>query len=166
MIADKGDGAEARVLAPLRAAGQAAVIPPKSNRTALRDDDRDLHEARHLVENFFCTLKHHRAIATRYDKTARDFLAAIHLAATVILLNCGHALAIRVPVSQSTRVQVYHVRWQQPPKLRAYLYGRSDAATRISSSLDMTAVLPASRWMISPSRSRMSSCAKPSFQTR
>ncbi len=31
--------------------------------------------------------KQFRAIATRYDKTARNFLAAIHLAASVILLN-------------------------------------------------------------------------------
>jgi transposase len=31
--------------------------------------------------------EHVSAIATRYDKTARNFLAAIHLAATVILLN-------------------------------------------------------------------------------
>ena len=29
----------------------------------------------------------YRAIATRYDKTARNFLAAIHLAASLIWLN-------------------------------------------------------------------------------
>jgi transposase len=87
VIADKGYDAEARVLAPLREAGQAAVIPPKRNRTEQRDYDRDLYEARHLIENFFCALKQYRAIATRYDKTARNFLAAVYLAATVILLN-------------------------------------------------------------------------------
>lgn len=32
-------------------------------------------------------VKQYRAIATRYDKTARNFLAAIHLAAAVIWLN-------------------------------------------------------------------------------
>jgi len=32
-------------------------------------------------------LKQYRAIATRYDKTRRNFLAAVHLAASVILLN-------------------------------------------------------------------------------
>ena len=31
------------------------------------------------MEKFFCKLKQYRAIATRYDKTARNFLAAIHL---------------------------------------------------------------------------------------
>src|ERR1019366_2941821 len=39
------------------------------------------------IEIFFCNLKQFRAIATRYDKTARNFLAAIFLAAAVIWLN-------------------------------------------------------------------------------
>jgi len=43
-------------------------------------------KARHLIEKFFCRLKQFRGIATRYDKTARHFLAAIHLTATVIWL--------------------------------------------------------------------------------
>jgi transposase len=42
---------------------------------------------RHLIENFVCKLKQFRAIATRYDKTARNFLAGIHLVANVILVN-------------------------------------------------------------------------------
>ncbi|MBN8986624.1 MAG: transposase, partial [Rhizobiales bacterium] len=37
---------------------------------------------RNLVERFFNKLKHFRRIATRYDKTARNFLAAVLLAAT------------------------------------------------------------------------------------
>jgi transposase len=37
--------------------------------------------------HFFCKLKQFRAIATRYDKTARNFLAGIHCAAALILLN-------------------------------------------------------------------------------
>ena len=45
------------------------------------------YKARHLIENFFCKLKQYRAIATRYDKTARNFIAAIHLAAAIIWLN-------------------------------------------------------------------------------
>ena len=52
-----------------------------------RDYDRDLYEARHLIENFFAKLKQFRAIATRYDKTARNFLAAVHLTAALIWLN-------------------------------------------------------------------------------
>ena len=87
LIADRGYDAEARVLAPLRAAGKTAVIPPKRSRREQRAYDRNLYQARHLIENFFCVLKQYRAIATRYDKTARNFLAAVQLAASVILLN-------------------------------------------------------------------------------
>lgn len=43
--------------------------------------DRDPYKARHLVENFFARLKQYRAIDTRYDKTACNFLGAIHLVA-------------------------------------------------------------------------------------
>jgi transposase len=46
-----------------------------------------LYAARHLIENFFARLKQFRAIATRYDKTARNFLAAVYLAASVVWLN-------------------------------------------------------------------------------
>jgi transposase len=37
------------------------------------------YKARHLMESFYCKLKQYRAIATRYDKTARNFLAGIHV---------------------------------------------------------------------------------------
>ena len=49
------------------------------------DFDKELYNTPH--RDFACKLKQFRAIATRYDKTARNFLAAIHLAATAILLN-------------------------------------------------------------------------------
>jgi transposase len=87
LIADKAFDAQERVIDPLLAVGKTVVIPPKANRKVSRDYDRDLFKARHLIENFFAKLKQFRAIATRYDKTARNFLAAIHLAAAVIWLN-------------------------------------------------------------------------------
>ena len=87
LIADKAFDADARVIAPLAAAGKLAVIPSKANRRLPRDFDRDLYKTRHLVENFFAKLKQFRAIATRYDKTARNFLAAVHLASAAIWLN-------------------------------------------------------------------------------
>ena len=87
LIADKAFDADTRVLEPLAQAGKAAVIPPRVNRVAQRGYDRDLYKARHLIENFFAKLKQFRAIATRYDKTARNFLAGIQLAATAIWLN-------------------------------------------------------------------------------
>jgi transposase len=87
LIADRAFDAAARVLEPLAAAGKSAVIPPRQNRLAPRDFDAELYKERHLIENFFCKLKQFRAIATRYDKTARNFLAAVHLAAVIIWLN-------------------------------------------------------------------------------
>jgi len=75
------------VLAVLRDAGKAAVVPPRRTRTVSRDDGRHLYGARYLVEHFFCRLKQYRVIATRYDTTKRNFLAAIHLAASASLLN-------------------------------------------------------------------------------
>ena len=63
------------------------VIPPKANRKAPRACDFALYCERNLVERFFNKLKHFRAIATRYDKLARNFLAGIQLACAMILLN-------------------------------------------------------------------------------
>jgi transposase len=75
------------VLKPLEEAGKTAVIPPKASRKEPRPYDRELYKARHLIKNFFAKLKQFRAIATRYDKRASHFLAAIHLAASIIWLN-------------------------------------------------------------------------------
>ncbi len=87
LLADKAFDADVRVIELLLAAGKTPVIPPKSHRKAPRSYDKEIYKARHLIENFYCKLKQYRAIATRYDKTARNFLAGIHLAAAVIWLN-------------------------------------------------------------------------------
>lgn len=84
ILADKGYDADDRVINPLREAGKQLVIPPKKNRKEQRFYDTELYRARHLIENFFCRLKQYRAIATRYDKTARNFLAAVYLAASIV----------------------------------------------------------------------------------
>ena len=87
LIADRAFDADKRVLEPLAGAGKSAVIPPRTNRVSPRAFDQELYKTRHLIENFFCKLKQFRAIATRYDKTARNFLAAVHLTAATIWLN-------------------------------------------------------------------------------
>ena len=87
LLADKAFDADERVLQPLAAAGKTAVIPSRANRKSPRDYDRHLYRERHLIENFFAKIKQFRAIATRYDKTARNFLAAVYLAASAIWLN-------------------------------------------------------------------------------
>ena len=40
-----------------------------------------------LIERFFNKIKHFRAIATRYEKLAKNFLAAIQLISAIILLS-------------------------------------------------------------------------------
>lgn len=70
--------------ADLDGRGAAAVIPPKTNRKATLDFDRDMYRWRHLIENTFAKLKEFRAVATRYDKTDDSFRATINLAAAVI----------------------------------------------------------------------------------
>jgi transposase len=87
LIADKAFDADARVIEPLTARGKKTVIPSKANRRMPRRFDRHIYKERHLIENFFARLKQYRAIATRYDKTARNFLAAVYLADSVIWLN-------------------------------------------------------------------------------
>lgn len=87
LLADKAFDADARVILPLLAQGKTPVIPSVPGRSQKRDYDEDLYEERHLIENFFCKLKQFRAIATRYDKLAVNFLAGVHVAAIVILLN-------------------------------------------------------------------------------
>ena len=87
VIAHRAFDAQARVIEPLLRAGKTVLIPSTRSRKQPRDYDRHLYKARHLIENFFARLKQYRAIATRYDKTARNFLGAIHLPAAVVWLN-------------------------------------------------------------------------------
>ena len=87
LLADKAYDADERVIDVLQDAGKTAVIPSKANRKVDRGYDRDIYKARHLVENFFEKIKQYRAIATRYDKTARNFLAAEYLVAAVLWLK-------------------------------------------------------------------------------
>lgn len=87
LLADKAYDAQERVLSKLASKNCQAVIPSKSNRKMPREYDKFLYQARHLIENFFAKLKQYRAIATRYDKKARNFLGGVYLAATMVWLN-------------------------------------------------------------------------------
>ena len=86
VIADKAYDAHSRLIKPLQDKGKTVVIPSRVTNRQPREHDRDLYKARHLIENFFARLKQYRAIATRYDKTARNFLGAVHLAAAMVWL--------------------------------------------------------------------------------
>ena len=63
--------------------GAKPVIPNKSNRVVLHPFSKRAYKGRNVIERCFCRLKDFRRIATRYDKLARNFLAAVHLAAIV-----------------------------------------------------------------------------------
>ena len=62
------------------------MIPPRSNRVEKRGYDRHLYKDRNLVERFINRVKQCRRIATRYEKTARNYLAFWHLASIIVLL--------------------------------------------------------------------------------
>ena len=87
VLSDKAYDADGRVIERLEAKKKTAVIPPKRSRKQQREYDKELYRARHLIKNFFGKLKQYRAIATRYDKRAVNFLGAIHFATSVIWLN-------------------------------------------------------------------------------
>jgi transposase len=83
LIGDKGyDSDEFR--AALEARGICSCIPPRAKRKNPADYCKTLYKQRHKVENTFGRLKDWRRIATRYDRCADTFFAAVTIAATVI----------------------------------------------------------------------------------
>ena len=86
LLGDKAYDADS-LIDTLAQRGITPVIPPKANRKTQRACDFALYCERNLVERFFNKLKHFRAIATRYDKLAKIFLAGVQLASAIILLN-------------------------------------------------------------------------------
>jgi transposase len=86
VIGDKGYDSDDLVEA-IQAKGAEAVIPPKKNRKAQREYDRERYKDRNLVERFVGKVKQYRRVATRYEKTARNFLAFVHVASIMILLR-------------------------------------------------------------------------------
>jgi len=85
-ILDKAYDSDA-VVAAARRQGGAAVIPSKKNRKVARDYDKHLYKERKKVEWFINLLKQFRRVATRYEKTARNFLGFVHVASIIILLR-------------------------------------------------------------------------------
>jgi transposase len=82
LIADKAYDAE-----PFRmwldARGIDAVIPSTRSRTKPYPLDRQAYKRRNVTERMFGHLKNWRRIATRYDRLARNYLAALALVAVV-----------------------------------------------------------------------------------
>jgi transposase len=65
----------------------AAVIPSNPRRKSPAPLDEALYRERHLVECCIGKLKHFRRVASRYEKTARNFLAVVTVAAIAIWLR-------------------------------------------------------------------------------
>ncbi|QJR05377.1 IS5 family transposase [Sphingobium yanoikuyae] len=71
----------------IAAKGAVAVIPSNPSRARKHPLDKHLYAQRHLVECCFSKLKQFRRVATRFEKTARNYLAVVTLAATVLWLR-------------------------------------------------------------------------------
>lgn len=71
----------------ISAFGMKAVIASKPERPRALPKSRKLFAIRYLVEKFFHGLKRFRRLGTRYEKSARNFLALIHVACTRMWLN-------------------------------------------------------------------------------
>jgi transposase len=86
VIADRGYDSNA-VLDLISRSGAQPSIPSCSRRIVRRSVDPAIYRHRNHVERFFCRLKHFRRVATRFDKLARNFLAAVLIASTRLWLR-------------------------------------------------------------------------------
>ena len=86
LVADRGYDARA-VIDLVAARGGCAHIPTQKDRKVQRSIDPALYRQRNLIERYFCKLKHFRRVATRFDKLARNFLAAVTLASARLWLR-------------------------------------------------------------------------------
>jgi transposase len=76
-----------RIRKAVAAKGALAVIPNNPSRALKHPLDKHLYAQRHLVECCFSKLKQFRRVATRFEKTARHYLAVVTIAAIVLWLR-------------------------------------------------------------------------------
>jgi transposase len=86
VVADRGYDSNA-VLELIARSGAQPNIPSCSRRIVRRSVDPAIYRQRNRIERFFCRLKQFRRVATRFDKLARNFLAAVLLASTRLWLR-------------------------------------------------------------------------------
>jgi transposase len=67
--------------------GMLAVIHSHPQRKTRYRLNKKLYRSRYKVECFFHSLKRFRAVATRYEKTARNYLAVVSLACATLWLS-------------------------------------------------------------------------------
>ena len=85
VLADKGYDSQALV-DRIESFEAEAVIPSRKTNKPQRQIDPELYKERNQVERFFNRIKHFRRVATRYEKTGRNYRAMLHLVSTMVLL--------------------------------------------------------------------------------
>jgi len=78
IVADKAYGS-AKIRQDIADEGALAVIPSKSNARRPIPHEPNLYAMRNIVERFFCRMKDMRRLATRFEKSARNFLNMLYL---------------------------------------------------------------------------------------
>ena len=74
------------------------MIPPKKNRTQMREYDRHLYRERHLVECFIGKIKQYRRVFSRFEKTVKELFGLLefrqrtHLAALTMSTEPSNAV--------------------------------------------------------------------------
>lgn len=86
VVADRGYDA-AWLVEQIASQGAEAVIPSRTNRKVARPYDAALYRERNAVERWFGWVKRYRRVATRYEKTGRNYLGFVLFAATMHLLR-------------------------------------------------------------------------------
>ena len=86
MLADKGYDSDA-VLETVALMNAEAVIPPSVNRVVQCEYDRQFYRERHLIECFFNKLKQYRRVFSKFDQTARNYLAFVQFAFMMLWLR-------------------------------------------------------------------------------
>ena len=76
-----------RLRQAIAAKGAVAVIPNNPSRSLKHTLDKHLYAQRHLIECCFSKLKQFRRVATRFEKTAKHYLAVVTIAAIVLWLR-------------------------------------------------------------------------------
>jgi transposase len=76
-----------RLRTAIAAKGALAVIPNNPSRAIKHPLDKHLYAQRHLIECCFSKLKQFRRVATRFEKTARHYLAVVTIAAIILWLR-------------------------------------------------------------------------------
>ena len=86
MVLDKAYGS-AKIRRGIADEGALAVIPAKSNARNPAPHDARLYAMRNIVERFFCKMKDMRRLATRFEKSRRNFINMVYLFAAKCWIN-------------------------------------------------------------------------------